>query len=738
MINKSPIMSRRAEQFFLYSAILLVLLIGVLSYRAWMAYYQQRDQVAVTRQIVQGADDVLAALRDAETGQRGFLLTGNEIYLDPYKSALAEIPAGLDKLAAAVGTRADQARRLARLRPLIKEKLDELDETIQLKRRQGSEAALAVVLTGRGNAAFVQARQVCSEIQSAAYTRLQTQTEETRASVNQMGLCSTLGTLTLFIWLVISWSVIQRGAKQREALILGLEQSDAEIREGRDWLQTTISSIGDAVIATDASGKITFMNGVASDLTGWTQEQALDHPLDEIFKITNEETGAVVESPVTKALREGRVVGLANHTHLTAKDGREIPIDDSAAPIRGAHGNITGVVLVFRDVTQRRSAEIAERDAALAFARLAAIVEYSNDAVIGKDLNGIVTSWNRGAERIFGYTRQEMIGQSISLISTEQTRSEMPAILRRIKDGELIEHFETMRRTKAGRDIHVSLTVSPIRDSQGRIIGASKIARNITERVEAEKERVRQAELITRTNADLQQFAYAASHDLREPLRTITAHSQLLQLRAGPRLDDRSKESLAFMVSATGRMGQLIDALLEYSRAGELGDALASVVEMDAVLAAAMENLQRAIQDSNAVITHDALPSVLGNEAHFVQLLQNLIGNAIKYRRDERPAVHISAKRKSDAQWEFSVADNGQGISSEYHLQVFQIFKRLHGQNYPGAGIGLATCKKIVDLYGGSIRVESEPGRGSTFFFTLPVAGELSLSAASAVNSSTC
>ena len=221
----------------------------------------------------------------------------------------------------------------------------------------------------------------------------------------------------------------------------------------------------------------------------------------------------------------------------------------------------------------------------------------------------------------------------------------------------------------------------------------------------------------------MQQFAYAASHDLREPLRTITAHSQLLQLRAGPLLDERSKESLAFMLSATGRMGQLIDALLEYSKAGELAGPAAEV-QMEDILPGAIENLQRAIQDSGAVVTHDPLPAVLGNELQIVQLMQNLIGNALKYRRQEAPVVHISVKRQGEY-WAFSVADNGQGISPEYHLQVFQIFKRLHGQNYPGAGIGLATCKKIVELHGGCIWVESEAGKGSTFFFTLPAAGRL-------------
>jgi PAS domain S-box-containing protein len=721
MTSKSPIISRRAERFFLFSALLLVLLIGILSYRTWTAYHRQREQVAITRQIVQGVDNVFAALLDAETGQRGFLLTGRDVYLEPYEKSLGEITVTLDRLADAVKMRTDQVKRLERLRPLVKDKLDELRQTIDLKRHNGTETALTVVLTGRGYALMNQTRQVCAEIQNAAYEQLQQQTDETRSSVNQIGFVSTAGSLILFVWLVIFWSIIQKGTRQREKLIEDLQRSDIEAKEARDWLQTTISSIGDAVVATDAAGKVTLLNHVAQSLTGWTQAQALDRPLDEIFVITNEETGAIVESPVTKALREGCVVGLANHTHLTAKDGRQIPIDDSAAPIRNGLGSITGVVLVFRDVSHRRGAERAEKEAAIAFARLAAIVEYSDDAVIGKDLNGIVTSWNRGAERIFGYTSDEIIGRPISIIAAEHTRDEMPAILRRIRDGEHIEHFETVRRTKDGRNIHISLTVSPIRDAQGVIVGASKIARNITERVEAEKERVRQKELIERTNADLQQFAYAASHDLREPLRTITAHSQLLQRRAGPRLDERSKESLAFMVAATGRMGQLIDALLEYSQAGEAGNVPASEVQMEDVLAAAVGNLQTAIQDSNAVITHDALPPVLGNEPHLVQLLQNLIGNALKYRGEEPPAVHLSAKRRAE-HWVFSVTDNGQGIPSEYYLQVFQIFKRLHGRNYPGAGIGLATCKKIVELHGGCIWVESEPGKGSTFFFTLPPA----------------
>ncbi len=358
-------------------------------------------------------------------------------------------------------------------------------------------------------------------------------------------------------------------------------------------LQTTIGSIGDAVIATDAVGLVTFLNTVAQSLTGWTQEQAAGQPLEQVFVITNIETGAPAENPATKALREGRVVGLANHTRLTAKDGRYIPIDDSAAPIRDAQGKVIGVVLVFRDISERTEIE----------GRLAA---------------------ERAA--------------------------------------------------------------------------------------------------LAATNQELQHFAYAASHDLREPLRTIKAYTQLLQLQSGSQFDDQTKKHLEVIVAGATRMDQLIDALLDYSRAGEVTHKPMAEVDTGEILRAVLANLHGAVEESEAVVTHDPLPSLLGDELHFVQLFQNLIGNALKYRGADRPRIHVSATRQGQ-EWLFSISDNGEGIAPQYHLQIFGIFKRLHGQEYPGTGIGLATCKKIVERYGGRIWVESESGKGSTFFFTLPAEG---------------
>jgi PAS domain S-box-containing protein len=256
-------------------------------------------------------------------------------------------------------------------------------------------------------------------------------------------------------------------------------QRAAQLQHERERFRTTLASIGDAVITTDTGGLVTFMNAVAERVTGWKHQEVCGKPLDEFFKIHNELTGKPVDNPVAKVLREGAIVGLCNHTVLVIKDGREIPIDDSAAPIRDVSGELVGTILVFRDVTEQRAAELATR-------RLASIVENSDDAIIAKDLRGIVTTWNKSAERIFGYRAAEMLGKSITTLIPADRPNEEQEIQARLERGERVDHFETIRQTKDGREIEVSLTISPIKDAEGKIVGASKIARDITERKKAE------------------------------------------------------------------------------------------------------------------------------------------------------------------------------------------------------------------------------------------------------------
>ena len=256
------------------------------------------------------------------------------------------------------------------------------------------------------------------------------------------------------------------------------KQMEKVLRASEDNLRTTLNSIGDAVIATDINGRITRMNPVAEQLTGRTVKDAAGKPLVKIFSIINEESRRHVENPVERVLRDGVVVGLANHTLLISKDGKEIPIADSGAPIRDDNGKTTGVVLVFRDQTEERTAQSKN-------ARLATIVENSDDAIIGKTLAGIITNWNNAAERMYGYSAEEAIGKSISILIPHDLSEEMPRILEKIGQGERIEHFETVRMKKNGEKIPVSITVSPIRDREGEIIGVSSIVRDITERKQA-------------------------------------------------------------------------------------------------------------------------------------------------------------------------------------------------------------------------------------------------------------
>jgi PAS domain S-box-containing protein len=265
-----------------------------------------------------------------------------------------------------------------------------------------------------------------------------------------------------------------------QAILLARQRAERELAAEREELRITLASIGDAVISTDAQCRVKYLNAVAETLTGWPQSEAAGRPLTEVFQIVNEYTRQPAENPGLQALRDGVVVGLANHTVLIARDGTERPIDDSAAPMLDESGVPMGVVLVFRDVTERRQAEEAQ-------ARLAAIVKSSQDAIISKTLDSIIRTWNAGAEQIFGYTAEEVVGKSITLIIPPERLDEEDMILGQISRGEPIEHFETIRVAKDGRRLHISLTVSPVRDAEGRIIGASKVARDVTERKQAEK-----------------------------------------------------------------------------------------------------------------------------------------------------------------------------------------------------------------------------------------------------------
>ena len=345
---------------------------------------------------------------------------------------------------------------------------------------------------------------------------------------------------------------------------------------------------------------------------------------------------------------------------------------------------------------------------------LAAIVESSDDAIISKDLNGVITSWNRSAERLFGYTAEEAVGRSITILIPPERLDEEPKILAALRRGERVDHFETVRVRKDGTRLNISLTVSPVKDAHGRVTGASKVARDITEQV-------RQETALKQANADLQQFAYSASHDLQEPLRMLTIYSQLLERNFAERLGEQGKEFIRQVAESARRMDELLRDLRAYAQVSAANPGPPDELDAGEALSKALENLRALIVESGASIRVGDLPRVHMRAFQLEQIFQNLIGNAIRYRGSAPPSIEISAVRLGD-EWRFAVKDNGIGIAPEFHQQIFCVFKRLHSSSeYPGTGMGLAICQRSVESAGGRIWVESEPGKGSTFYFTIPL-----------------
>ena len=356
------------------------------------------------------------------------------------------------------------------------------------------------------------------------------------------------------------------------------------------------------------------------------------------------------------------------------------------------------------------------------------LLEASLDALVTIDPNGAITDVNEATERVTGVPREELIGTDFSDYFTSP--KDARAGYRRAFDDGLIIDYPLAIRHASGAVTDVLYNAAVYRDERGVVVGVFAAARDVTERKRAEEALLRAEEALraeknelARSNAELEQFAYVASHDLQEPLRMVASYTQLLARRYEGRLDDDADEFIGYAVDGATRMQQLISDLLAFSRVGTRGKPL-EPMEAQAAYEEALANLALSIEDSGAEVSADPLPRVLGDHVQIVQLFQNLIGNAIKFHGEAAPRVHVSAQEQED-HWLFSVADNGIGIDAQYFERIFVIFQRLQGRReFPGTGIGLALCQKIVTRHHGRIWVESEPARGSTFYFTMPIEGD--------------
>lgn len=406
---------------------------------------------------------------------------------------------------------------------------------------------------------------------------------------------------------------------------------------------------------------------------------------------------------------------------MVRKDGSVILCRITNSAVFKEDGSVLYSFGMVEDVTHLNELEHMQ-------SQLAAIVESSSDGIFSLSLNGVIQTWNRGAEKMYGYVAGEAVHSPATLLVEERTMEN--AYLKAVDEalhGKSGSNIETIHRCKDGRRIPVSITISPIKNEFQQVEGVSVICRDMTvyhqtlQALDGSQQRMRKtSERLARTNKELEQFAFVASHDLQEPLRTISCFLQLLSSNYKGKLDARADEYIQFAVDGAQRMQKLILDLLHFSRTTRSYSESRSIRVADMV-EIAVSNLQAVIQASGAEVKLDPLPTVLSRDTQLAQVFQNLISNAIKFRSERPPVVQIYVERLGE-EWIFRVKDNGIGFSKDHAERIFLIFQRLHTwEEYPGTGVGLAICKKIVEAHGGRIWAEAELGRGATFSFTLPV-----------------
>ncbi|QSA96173.1 PAS domain S-box protein [Methylococcus sp. EFPC2] len=463
-------------------------------------------------------------------------------------------------------------------------------------------------------------------------------------------------------------------------------------------------------------GQFQYVNDEACRLLGYTREELLARGIRDIAPDYPAERWA---SHWSELQTRGALVFETRHR---AKDGHIFPVEVAASYLE--HEGLTYNLALARDITERKAEEKA-------LMHYAAIIASSDDAIIGKTLDGIVTSWNAGAERMFGYRAAEAQGRHITFLIPAPYWDEEKAILGEISRGRSVNHYETVRSTKDGHLIDVSVTVSPLRDGQGKVVGAAKIVRDITERKKSEEElrkhREHLEELVARrtaaleaANRELEAFSYSVSHDLRTPLRAIDGFSRMLAKKYEAQLDPEAQRLIKVVRGSAARMSQLIDDILAFSRAGRLELRLAPV-DMAQLVRTVWLDLEPLRADRDICLEIRPLPPALGDPTLLRQVWTNLLANAVKFTLS-RATAHITVGGTTDgATHLYHVQDDGVGFEPAYVHKLFGVFQRLHGvEEFEGTGIGLAIVKRVVTRHGGRVWAEGNPGQGATFKFALP------------------
>ena len=478
-----------------------------------------------------------------------------------------------------------------------------------------------------------------------------------------------------------------------------------------NWFELIVEGVPVALLMADQDRRILLVNRNTEGLFGYSRAELIGEPLELLVPQRYREQHAMQVSIYLEAPTQRRM-GAGRELFGRRKNGTEMPIEIGLNPIRTAEGVLTLASII--DITERKRAEDVK-------GHMAALVESADDAIMTKSLDGIIRSWNPGAERLLGYTAKEIIGQPVTQLLPDERLNEEAMILDRLRQGESVEQFETLRRKNDGSMVEVSLTISPIRDANGAIVGASKIMRDITQRKRSEAELRRSNAELAQRNTELDGFVYTASHDLRAPLTGISSIVQWI-LEDDRALAAESRERLGLIQGRIERMKQLLTDIRDYARSDR--DPLPTGVPVSA--AALIANLAALahVPPGFSIHADSSLEQVQVQRVPLEQVLHNLISNAIKHH--DRPAGTVTVSVEQTARWlRFSVIDDGPGIPEEYRESIFEMFKTLKPRDaVEGSGMGLALVRKIVGRVGGRCGVDSTgEQRGAHFWFEWPLIG---------------
>jgi PAS domain S-box-containing protein len=514
-------------------------------------------------------------------------------------------------------------------------------------------------------------------------------------------------------------NVVITAARNSSGTLLGFSEISRDISERKETeakYRGLLEAAPDAMVVVNQDGEIVLLNVQAEKQFAYHRDELLGQKVKNIIP---EGFAERLLADGLRSVEDALAQQIGTGIELTGrrKDGSDFPIEIMLSPLESAEGIL--VTAAIRDISVRKA---AEKHLAQMEGRYRGLLEAAPDAMVVVNQDGKIVLLNVQAEKQFGYRRDELVGQKVKNIIPEGfaerliadgTRTAAEAMAQQIGTG-----IELRGRRKYGSEFPIEIMLSPLESAEGILVTAA--IRDITERKKSEQQLVKTVGELKRSNDELQQFAYVASHDLQQPLRMVASYTQLLTKRYKGRLDSEADEFIAYAVDGSNRMQGLIQDLLAYSRSGTNEKALREV-STEKALKDALSNLRATIQESGALVTHDSLPAVTSDDTQLVQVFQNLVGNAIKYRSAEVPQVHVSATKNGGGDWIFSVRDNGLGIDPQYFERIFVLFQRLHGrEQFKGTGIGLTICKKIVERLGGRIWVESQPQKGSIFYFSLP------------------